>query len=71
MIQRLLEHHILQISYWKTNHLRPLFGICYGKIAQLDQEDYHLLHYYLVYTEDFHAKLCQMPLTSLGRQRKL
>lgn len=31
-------------------------------MTRLDQEDYHLFHYSLAYTEDPHAKLCQMPL---------
>ena len=31
-------------------------------MTQLNQEDYHLFYYSLVYTEDLHAKLCQMPL---------
>ena len=34
-------------------------------MTQLDQEDCHLFHYYLVYTESPHVKLCQMHLISL------
>ena len=69
-IQTLVEHQRLQIYNRKIDHLRQLFGVCYGETTQLDQ-DYHLFHYSLVYTEDLHAKFCQMSLISLGRHHKL
>ena len=34
-------------------------------MTQLDQEDYHLFPYSLVYAEDLHIKLFQVPLISL------
>ena len=54
----------------KTDHSRQLFGVCYEEMTQLDQEDYHLFHYSLVYTEDLHPKLCQIPLISLRKHHK-
>ena len=41
------------------------------KRRQLNQEDYHLFHYSLVYAEDLYVKLCQMPLISLRRHDEL
>ena len=55
----------LQIFNLKTNHLIQLSSVCYGQMTELDQEDYHLFHYVLVYTEVLHVKLCQIPLISL------
>ena len=39
------------------DHLRQLFGVCYGEMTQLDQEDCHLFHYSLVYAEHLHDRL--------------
>ena len=54
-----------------TDHLRQLFGISYEEKTQVDQQHYHLFHYYLVYNEDLHAKSCQMPWISLKRHHEL
>lgn len=62
-----MEHQLLQISNRKTDHLRQLFVVSYGEITQLDKKDYHFFHCSLVYTEDLHAKLCQMSLIILRR----
>ena len=66
-----MEHQLEQICNWKTNHLRQHFGVCYGEMTRLDQQDYHLFHYSLVYKEDLHAKLYKMPLISLRRHNEL
>ena len=51
--------------------LRQLFGVYYGKMTELNQEDFHLFHYSLVYAEALHVKLCQMSLISLRRHKGL
>lgn len=38
-------------------------------MVKWDLEDYHSLHYSSVYAEGLYAKLFQMPLISLRRQR--
>ena len=51
-----MKHQLLQVSKWKIDLLRQHFDVCYGEMTRLDQEDYYLFHYSLVYTEGFHAK---------------
>ena len=71
LIPSLVEHQLLQIYNGKTDHLRQLFGICYGEMTLVDQEDYHLFHNFLVYTEDLYVKLFQIPFISLRRHHVL
>ena len=67
-----MEPLLLGIFNWKTDYLRQLFGICYGEMTQLNEEDLsHLSHYSLVYAEKLNVKLFQMPLISLRRHHEL
>ena len=70
-MQSLEDHKFLQIPNSKTNHSGQLFGVSYEEITLLEQEDYHLSNYSLVYTEDFHVILCQMLLISLQHHELL
>lgn len=61
IIQGLVKYQLLQIFNRKTDHFRQHFGICYWEMTQIDQGEYHLFHYFLVYTEELQAKLSQTP----------
>ena len=67
-MQSPMQHQNLQVYNWKNGGLKQLIGVCYGEISQLDQGDYHLFHYSLVYTEDLHAKKKLWPLFMDGIQ---